>query len=541
MCKSFLAALPFLLMSTVLAQQPPQLEDSQPGEVFLTPQVDLVLEPVPLTVPEKFKGQVPEGEMLNLPAGFAASVFAVTGLVGPRFMDWSPDGVLHVANMKVEGGQWSPKHDTAVPPAEDEMFAQIVALPDRDGDGVADTAIVVADKLWFPHSLQFYQGDLYVGDMHQVVRLRDGDGDGIYEERTVVIGDLPAGHHRTRTILFDHSADKLYLSIGSSCDLCRETNERRATILQADPDGANLRVYARGLRNAIGMALHPLTGKLWITGNGHDQEGDHLPPEVITVIEDGGFYGWPVAYGYQVPVDFGISQYRDAIFPLTRQDTLDMERMVRPTVQVSAHLAPMGIYFYTHDRLPQYRDAALVALRGNGRREEGHKVIAIFSEADGSRARVGDFITGFETSSRGSNWGKPVGLTGDAEGNLYLSSDWINHLIIKIEPPPVPTAIEAYTDMLPSHFFLAQNYPNPFNSKTTIRFDLPVPNRVHLAIYNTAGQEVAELVQGSHSAGSYVLSWDGRDRNGRPLASGVYFYRLAAGDQVSIRKLLLVQ
>lgn len=542
MKQSLLFALSILAISALRAQQPPQLDDSQPGEVFLTPQVDLALQPVPLIVPDKFKGQVPEGEVLNLPEGFTASVFAATGLVGPRFMDWSPDGVLHVANMKVNGSEWAPTHDTSTPPAADQMFAQIVALPDRDQDGVADTVLVVAEGLWFPHSLQFYQGDLYVGDMHQVVRLRDGDGDGVYEERTVVIGDLPAGHHRTRTLLIDKTTDKLYLSVGSSCDLCRETDERRATLLQADPDGSNLRVYARGLRNAIGMAFHPLTRQLWITGNGHDQEGDHLPPEAVTVVEDGGFYGWPLAYGYQVPVDFGIRKYRDEIFPLTRQDTLDVESMVRPTIQVPAHLAPMGIYFNTHDRFPpQYKHAAFVALRGNGRDEVGQKVIVIFSEPDGSQARVGDFLTGFERNSRGDTWGKPVGLIGDANGSLYLSSDWINNLIVKIEPPPGSTAIEEYGEALPAHFALRQNYPNPFNGTTAIRFDLPTPHKVRLAVYNLAGQKVVELVRGTRGAGSYALAWDGRDQNGRLLASGVYLYRLEAGDQVRVRKLLLLQ
>ena len=88
--------------------------------------------------------------MLQLPEGFAASIFVLTGLVGPRFMAWSPDGVLHVANMKVNGSEWAPRHDTSTPPAPDQMFAQIVALPDRDDDGVADTTLVVATNLWFP-------------------------------------------------------------------------------------------------------------------------------------------------------------------------------------------------------------------------------------------------------------------------------------------------------------------------------------------------------------------------------------------------------
>ena len=108
--------------------------------------------------------------------------------------------------------------------------------------------------------------------------------------------------------------------------------------------------------------------------------------------------------------------------------------MMRPTVQIPAHLAPMAIYFNTDDHFPpQYKNEAFVALRGGLQAVNKPKVIAIFSEPDGSRARVGDFLTGFEASTRGPTWGKPVGLTGDAKGNLYLSSDWINHLIIKIE------------------------------------------------------------------------------------------------------------
>ena len=142
------------------------------------------------------------------------------------------------------------------------------------------------------------------------------------------------------------------------------------------------------------------------------------------MVEDGRFYGWPLAYGYRASVDFTISQYRDEIFPLTHQDTLDVESMVRPTVQIPAHLAPMAIYFNTHDHFPpQYKNAAFVALRGGLQAVNKPKVIAIFSEPDGSRAQVGDFLTGFEASTRSPTWGKPVGLTGDAKSNLYLSSD----------------------------------------------------------------------------------------------------------------------
>ena len=134
-----------------------------------------------------------------------------------------------------------------------------------------------------------------------------------------------------------------------------------------------------------------------------------------------------------------------------------------------------------------------------------------------------------------------MGLTGDARGNLYLSSDWINHLIIKIEAPLGSTAIEEFSSVVPSHFILGQNYPNPFNNSTTINFGLPTSAQVRLSVYNLAGQEVAELVRGQYRAGSYALSWNGRDRDDRPLASGVYLYRMEAGGRTKVRKLLLLQ
>ncbi|NKB71626.1 MAG: T9SS type A sorting domain-containing protein [Candidatus Latescibacteria bacterium] len=426
----------FFFIAQVQAQQPPQLAESAAGEVFISPKGDLGLVSTPLIVPDKFKGQVPAGLAVQLPPGFIAKVFAAPGLEGPRFMAWDDDGVLHVANMKAGGGgQFTPAVDSSTPPGEENMLAQILALPDRDGDGVADTVVVAADGLWFPNSIDFFQGDLYVADMHQVVRLSDGDGDGYYEERQVVVPDLPVGHHRTRTLVFDQDQGKLYLSVGSSCDLCREDDERRATILQFEPDGSGQRVFARGLRNAVGMTLHPRTNELWMTVNGHDREGDFLPPERIDIVRDGGFYGWPIAHGFQTWVDFSISQYEEAILPLTAQDSLDFEQVGRPVAQVPAHTAPMGIHFYDGELFPsEYRDMGFVALRGRGRGSDiAYKVVAMEGGGEGEVV-VSDFLGSLLATPGNANsvWGKPVGLTSDAAGNLYVSSDWINHLVLKI-------------------------------------------------------------------------------------------------------------
>ena len=203
---------------------------------------------------------------------------------------------------------------------------------------------------------------MYVADTHQVVKLRDTDDDGVYETREVFIEDVPSwipgggAQHVTHTILFDESNDKIYLHAGSSCDLCREENPERATILQFNTDGSGRRVFARGLRNSLGMALHPETGELWATNNGHDRDrfpnGNGMPPEWVGIVRDGGFYGWPLAFGYGTWVDFSIDDYRREIAPFTAQDSSDVASMVKPVAMAPAHLAPMAIHFYDHDQFP---------------------------------------------------------------------------------------------------------------------------------------------------------------------------------------------
>jgi glucose/arabinose dehydrogenase len=423
-----------LLMAALILASIPLLHAQEdpypPGTVRMTPQVELGLESVPLVVPEEFAGLVPEGLRLNLPPGFTVRVFAAN-LAGPRFMAWSPEGVLHVANMKAGGAdQFEPAGNSR---------SQIVALPDRDGDGVADTVIVVADDLRWAHSLAFFRGDMYVADTHQIVKFSQADAEGVFQERTVFADDIPTAStpHITRTIVADERNDKIYLSVGSTCDVCRERTDERAAVLEFDGDGTGRRIFAQGLRNAIGLTLHPLTNELWATNNGHTERENTLPPEWIDIVRDGGFYGWPFAYAYQTYIDFERTGSYRRMLPLSRADSTAVERMQRPAALIAAHLAPMAIHFYDGERFPtQYRQAAFVACRAGFRGPDpGHKVVALFVEPDGANARVGDFLTGFwpEPPNRSTIWGNPVGLATDRQGALYLSSDWINHLVFKIE------------------------------------------------------------------------------------------------------------
>jgi glucose/arabinose dehydrogenase len=411
-------ALLALISAQVLAQSA-----AAPGTFKLTPRVGVDLQPIAVHIPAQF-GHLPDTLSVNLPPGFSASVFAAfEEFDRPRFMAFDDAGVLHVANMNAD---------------------QIIALPDHDGDGAADEAIVVASGFERPHSLGFYDGDLYVGDRGQIVRFMDGDGDGIYEEREVFADDIPSsGGHSTRTLVIDEKGGKMYLGVGWPCDLCRrDDGAERGAVLQFNLDGSGRRVYANGMRNPIGLAIHPASGELWGTNNGHDLEGVDGPPEWIDVIRDGSFHGMPFAYGYQVWADFSIPAYRDKILPLTAADSALVATMEPPVALLPAHLAPMGIHFYNHDRFPaRFRHAAFVALHAGHAKLapiEGYSVITLFSDLDGSNARVADFMTGFQTGTEIADvWGFPVGIAGDADGRLYVSSDLGNPLILRVEHGPV--------------------------------------------------------------------------------------------------------
>jgi glucose/arabinose dehydrogenase len=400
----------------------------------LVPTFDLGLQQVEITVPDKFRDEVAEGLTLNLPPGFSASVFSAGRLVRPRFMAFSDDGVMHLADMNQ---------------------GVVIALPDRDKDGVADSHIIAAEGFRYNHSLAFYKGDLYVGDTHQVLRLRDPDGDLVYEEREVFIDDIPSeAWHTTRTIVFDERDEKIYLGVGSPCDLCRPQspvaggtsdpvapNDEWTSILEFNIDGTGRRIFATGVRNAVGLTLHPITNELWGDHNGHDLEGRAKPAEWIDIIRDGDFMGYPFVHGYQVWNDFSIPRYQ-RMLPITPQDSLLAARQKRPVAQVPAHYAPMGIHFYTHDQFPEhYKNQAFVAFRAGQAKlssHPGYMVAALFSEPDGSNARMAPFITGFQAGTTTDDvWGFPVGLMTDDEGSLYVTSDARNRMVLKITHSPL--------------------------------------------------------------------------------------------------------
>ncbi|MFY9561616.1 MAG: PQQ-dependent sugar dehydrogenase [Terriglobales bacterium] len=328
---------------------------------------------------------------LQMPDGFHIAVFAEAD--APRMMVFSPGGVLLVSE------------------SED---GKVVALPDPKHTGKAERSVVVLDNLNEPHGLGFYQGRLYVAE-NDKVRSYDWDEANLRGSNPKFLTDLPGrGGHATRTLLFHK--DKMYVSAGSSCNVCVEKDPRRAAVMEFNPDGSGMKIFAKGLRNAVGMAVNPKTDTVWVTVNGRDRLGDDLPPDVINDLgQSGGDFGWPYCYGDRIP---------DTNFTKPGDDRC--KSMVPPKVQMQAHSAPLGLAFYEGTAFPsEYRNNIFVAFHGSWNRSipTGDKVVRVKLDSKGQPVGgAQDFISGWQDGS-GRRSGRPAGVVVGADGAMYVSDD----------------------------------------------------------------------------------------------------------------------
>jgi glucose/arabinose dehydrogenase len=325
---------------------------------------------------------------VKLPAKFTAEVYA-SGLERPRFITFGPDGALYVA----ESGA-----------------GRVTALPMDPATGKAARHVTVASGLQSPNSVAFADNVLYVGEIASVTRLTvDADMHGSNQRR--IITDLPnGGNHITRTALIGPDGN-LYVSIGSSCNVCDEADPHRAAVWVYNPDGSGGHRYAYGLRNAVGMAINPTTHEIWVTNNGRDLMGDNTPPDTIYALHAGANYGWPRCHaGDIIDPDMG------------KQG--DCNSVEQPRVKIQAHSAPLGLAFYSASAFPAPYRGLFVAYHGSWNRSvpTGYKVVFIPLDSAGRVAGPPqDFATGW--LHNGSMSGRPVGLAVGPDGALYVSDD----------------------------------------------------------------------------------------------------------------------
>lgn len=340
---------------------------------------------------------------LILPDGFRIRVFAQN--LGPvRFMAIASDGVLF-ASMPASTGLYGSGSRTD---------GKVYALPDLDSNGVVDEVKTVLSGLRLPHGLAFYGGYLYVAEEGTISRYRYL-GNAVVGSREVIVADLPQSDdgHVSRTIGF-RSSGKMYVSVGSSCNSCEETDDRRAAILEYNPDGSGGRVFARGLRNSVGFVFHPTAGEIWATDNGRDYLGEDLPPDEVNIVLNGGHYGWPYCYGKNV-VDPAFS--RSDICRTAQASTYNMQ----------AHSAALGLRFITSAQFPAgWQGDLLVAYHGswNRRVPTGYSVARLDVD-NGVIVGEENFISGWLRPD-GSKLGRPVDVIFGSDGALYVSDDKAN-------------------------------------------------------------------------------------------------------------------
>jgi glucose/arabinose dehydrogenase len=394
---------------------------------------------------------------LKVPSGFTVTLYA-ENLPGVRWMQWSPSGDLFVSqfsrstitllrdtdgdgrpdfrtvyangsggNRRDGGANRGARRGPGGPGGRGEVINLIPA------DTVAAAIPCAADVpltpgtvgIQNPMGMAFRDGFFYVANRDSIVRYKYTRGDLEPQSEPQKIADLPwGGFHNWRNLLFNRRGTKIYVTVGSASNNRAGEDCRRAAILEMNPDGTGMRIFASGLRNPEGLAWQPGTNRLWTVVNERDSLGDDLVPDFFTSVRDGGFYGWPYSY---------IGQNYDPSYVGGQPELV--RRAILPDVLIPAHSAPLGVAFYTGTQFPaRYQNGAFIALHGSWNRSKaaGYKVIFV-PFINGMPGAIEDFMTGFVLSEGGRNpdgsmapiiqWGRPVGVNVARDGTLLISDD----------------------------------------------------------------------------------------------------------------------
>jgi|tagenome__1003787_1003787.scaffolds.fasta_scaffold20989851_6 glucose/arabinose dehydrogenase len=353
----------------------------------------------------------PEGAEPRVMPGFTVQLYT-SGLSDPRFLLTAPNGDIFVSESDAN---------------------QIKIVRDGGHGGKPNGPQLFAEEsLNRPFGLAFYPPGpdpkfLYIANTDGIVRIPYENGDTRARgpaERVVSLsggaGFLGGGGHWTRAIVFSGDGKKMYVSVGSysnNSDNSREAD--RARIFELNPDGTNRKVFAWGIRNAVGIAFRPGTNELWMSTNERDELGDNLPPDYISRVQPGGFYGWPWFY---------IGNHADPKHKGKHPELAG--KVIIPDVLIQPHSASLNLCFYDGNQFPpEYEGDIFAALHGswNRNRRTGYKIIRVpFDHGAGKPlGEYQDFVTGFVTPD-GRVWGRPVGITVAKDGALLFSEDGNN-------------------------------------------------------------------------------------------------------------------
>ncbi|MXV16671.1 PQQ-dependent sugar dehydrogenase [Hufsiella ginkgonis] len=336
-------------------------------------------------------------EMVNLlkvPEGWEVKI-AASGLGKPRMLYNGPNGSIYITRRDA---------------------GDVLMLKDPDMDGKFADLVTVLSDFKGVHGITMKDNWLYLANNHEVRRY-PVNTDGRLGAMQLLINDLPdGGQHPNRTIGFGPDG-MLYISVGSECNDCKESDKELATMLQVDPKTWKRTIFASGLRNTIGFDFHPQTGELWGIDNGGDAKGSNWPPEEVNHITKGGHYGWPYAYGKRE-----VDQSREDPAGEIKEEVV--KNTMPSVLELTAHMAPIAFTFFGNaGNIPSaYAGDGLVAWHGswNAKKPVGFKVQRIKFE-NGQAVGTEDFLTGFLKGN--ARFGRPAGIVVNPKGIVYVSDD----------------------------------------------------------------------------------------------------------------------
>ena len=334
-------------------------------------------------------------DKIKLPPGFSIGVFAEVD--NARSLAISSNGTIFVGNRN-----------------EDKVYA----IKDINGDGTADKKWTIASGLNMPNGVAFRDGDLYVAEVNRIHKFAGIESKLDNPGKAQIIYDKypTEAHHGWKYIAFGPDG-KLYVPVGAPCNICESKDPVYASITRMNADGTGVEIFASGVRNSVGFTWHPTTKQLWFTDNGRDNLGDDIPPcELNTAPRAGLHFGYPYCHGgFIKDEDFG-----------NKRPCSDF---VKPAQNLGAHVAPLGLKFYTGKMFPaEYKNQIILAEHGswNRSKKSGYKLSLVKVGADSKATSYTTFASGWMDDATQKVWGRPVDVLLLPDGSLLVSDDQAN-------------------------------------------------------------------------------------------------------------------
>ncbi len=366
-------------------QPPPPWKQGQPASM-----ADSKLAPhaTPMTVTPVDKIQL---NKLKVPAGFKVEIWA-HGMPGARMMRRGDKGTIFIGSRAI---------------------GRVYAVTDK---GATREHRVIAEGLQQPNGIAFAKGSLYVITVDKALRF-DNIEDRLANPQPTDISEaikLPASTHHNWKFAAIGPDNKLYISIGSPCNVCEINTGVHGLIRRQNLDGSNIEIVARGVRNSVGFDWHPETDELWFTDNGRDWAGDNGPEEELNRVAakaEGAFYGFPYCHAQGIP-DPDIKKPNPCA------------GVTLPAATLGAHAAALGMRFYTGDMFPDaYENTAFIARRGSWNRNQKNGYDIVQARISGGKATIKPFMTGFLDAQKNEFWGRPVDVLQMPDGALLVADE----------------------------------------------------------------------------------------------------------------------